>query len=271
MNFILGWLGTILASQMIKVGTILTMIKDVADGGALLDTSSTSKMQDFVSDNDDENVTGATVLMDFVPVANILNSMQLYTQYMQNRESILKSLDYVGVFKEMDESTLKEYNSDPTMLNILKIYFNKIKESKEAYENKELQYTAEKVHHDLIIKDYINYFKDFELAEEEYEKDKQFRLKSDDPDLEEKLKNVNVIKLSAGSIYYIIEDNKPIFSLSDFRVIYTDGAFDFGEVTFNERNYGFILATSLNKEVDYNRRISGYSTDTSKRYIKVRK
>ena len=92
MNFILGWLGTILASQMIKIGTILTMIKDVADGGALLDTSSTSKMQDFVSDNDDENVTGATVLMDFVPVANILNSMQLYTQYMQNRESILKSL-----------------------------------------------------------------------------------------------------------------------------------------------------------------------------------
>lgn len=267
MDFFIGWMSTIVASSMIQIGTLLTMIKDVADGGCLIDTSKVEKVISFSQDND----TGASKIVDYVPIVNVLNSMQLYTNYLQNRENVLSTLDNIGIFKEMNENDLKKYNSKPTVYNALKIYLEQRRRDREAYEHMELQYTLDKIHHTDIIKEYLDYFDDLLVAEEEYRKDREIRLSSDDPDLEGKLKNTKIIDLKKdGKIYYTIDDDKDSYNLSDFRVVYLEGKLNKDEVTFNERKVGYFLST-MDIDIISSKKITGYSTETNKRYVKLRK
>lgn len=255
MEYLIGWMSTIAATSIIKLFTSLNILKDVADQGYKLNLN---KMHEnvggFSVGNDD---TGSDKIVDYVPLVNVMNSLSQYAGYLSNRETVLMALDQLNVVEEMDIVEKTDYNKNPSFLSVIKLYKNEARKKEEEMREKELKYSLQKIHEMHVIEEYMEYFGSREKSFEEYEKDKDIRLKDNDRNLEEKLEEYRYIDLGEGDrIYYSIDNNKGIYSLDDFRVVYMKGKFDNDDVTFNERKVGYFLSvieSDKNTETETNK------------------
>lgn len=240
MNYLIGWISTIAATSIIRTFMMLNMLKDIADNGYKLNTKKMHEESISLSSSDD---TASDKIVDYIPLVNMISSFADYTSYLCNREDILTALYQLNTFEEMSKEEKEEYNKKHNAISVIKLYSNEAVRKQNEYKERELQYSLEKIHQMHIMEDYMKYFDTYEKALEEYEKDKAVRLSEDDRYFEEKLKDYRYIDLKEdGKIYYTIDDDKSIYGLDDFRVVYIEGKYKTEEVTFNERKAGYFLS-----------------------------
>ena len=250
MEFLIGWMSTIAATSVIRLFTVFSIMKDVANQGFKLNINKMHENVRSIAGNDE---TGSDKIVDYIPLVNMMNSFNQYTQYIYNRESYLMALDQLDVVEEMNEVEKVDYKRKPTIISILKMYRNEARRKEEERREEEIKYTLQKVHEAHVLEEYSEYFNNSQKAIEEYELDKETRIHGKYEDVKDELEKYRYVEVGdSGRIYYTIDGNKGIYSLDDFRVVYMKDVTDNDDVTFNERKVGYFLSILDKEEKDNN-------------------
>ena len=250
MEFFIGWMSTIAATSVIRLFTVFSIMKDVANQGFKLNINKMHKNIDSLPNSDE---TGADKIIDYVPLVNMMNSFNQFTQYVYNRDSYLMALDQLDVVDEMSEVEKIDYKRNPSIISILKMYRNEARREEEERREQELKYTLQKVHEMHVLEEYNEYFHNSQKSIVEYELDKKTRIHGKYDDVKDQLEQYRYVETGdSGRIYYTIDNNKCIYSLNDFRVVYMKDINDNDDVTFNERKVGYFLSILDKEEKDTN-------------------
>lgn len=115
MEFLVLWLGTIVASFGLEIAKELRMLKDVADAGYKINMERLSEIHKQIN----QDVPNATLQSMLIPVLNVMLVFQRTVQYYQARPMILSQLSVIDALEEMSEIEKTEYLKKPTGLNAL--------------------------------------------------------------------------------------------------------------------------------------------------------
>lgn len=118
MEFLVLWLGTIVASFGLEIANASRMLKDVADAGYKIDMERLSEIYKQIN----QDVPNATLQSMLIPVLNVMLVFQRTVQYYQFRPMILSQLSLIDALEEMSEIEKTEYLKKPTRLNALIIH-----------------------------------------------------------------------------------------------------------------------------------------------------
>lgn len=115
MEFLLMWLGTIIASFGMEMKNEFRLFKDVADAGYKVDTKKLSEIQKQLNPEGAKNV----MISLLCPFINIMGVFDRIVKYNSIRPFVLTQLNIMDVLDEMSEIEKEEYEKKPTGLNAL--------------------------------------------------------------------------------------------------------------------------------------------------------
>ena len=118
MEFLVLWLGTIVASFGLEIANELRMLKDVADAGYKINMERLSEIHKQIN----QDVPNTTLRSMLIPVLNVMLVFQRTVQYYQVRPMIISQLSVIDALEEMSEIEKTEYLKKPTGLNALIIH-----------------------------------------------------------------------------------------------------------------------------------------------------
>ena len=114
MEFLILWLGTIVASFGMEIANGLRMFKDAADAGYKVDVKRLFEFENQLN----PSATKATLLSMLIPIFNVMQVFQRTIQC-NNVRPILDQLSVIDALEEMSEIEKTEYLKNPTSLNAL--------------------------------------------------------------------------------------------------------------------------------------------------------
>ena len=157
MELIFFWICTIIASKGMDLITVIKILKDIGSAGYKLNAE---KIKEFTSDllPDDYKIRS---LISFIPFLNIIQSIMLVKNYLDNQELILDQFDIIGALEEMTEEEKREFDDNPTGLTTATISMRN--ESNEHI--KKLEEKIKELEDELDPKN----TEDVDLQEENYE------------------------------------------------------------------------------------------------------
>lgn len=117
MEFLVFWLGTVIASFGMEIANELRMFKDAADAGYKINVKRLSELQKQLN----PDATQTTLLTMLIPLFNMMQVCQRTMQYNNARPMILDQLRIMDTLEEMSEIEKEEYLKNPTGFNALAV------------------------------------------------------------------------------------------------------------------------------------------------------
>jgi len=119
MKYLFMWLLTIIISFGMDITIVGKFFKDIVDCGYKIDLKKWMSIPN-PSDNDD-NRKKRTLLVYFVPIFNIMQSLKNAVVYSESRDMMLDQLRVMDVLKEMSKDEKEEYAKKPTIFKAMSL------------------------------------------------------------------------------------------------------------------------------------------------------
>lgn len=133
-SFLILFFSSLVASNSFVITMFIVLMKDLAESGYVLDSKDTTQTSNIDTESDDSKLH---FLLMITPIINILFSLFLCLQYIENKNDIFSLIDVMGNLREMTEDEKKEYEKSKNIKTLLSMIIKKTDDKKSEEVHKE--------------------------------------------------------------------------------------------------------------------------------------